>query len=269
VLGDGERSVLLDGLVSEPKLGFKLRGRGELAMGSDGMPEHEDTALDESELAWLRAEGYELYVSDVGRYRNWDGDEFTAMLAWVGSIVGFLNDNTAGEDVALGGLLFEREATWPWPVDDVLTRADDVEVADRGQGAQAHTFDLLVRRPTVLTIPCAGPGDLDAPLRLSAFMPEENVPGPIRGSTRGATSVLLFRAGAHALPDAESRARPDMVLRVRQQHEGRELVRESRTFTLFLPSHFDLADPFVVELELAPGRYSFYGPARLGAARLE
>jgi hypothetical protein len=49
--------------------------------------------------------------------------------------------------------------------------------------------------------------------------------------------------------------------------DGNELVHECHSFVAFLPREFDLARPFVLELELSPGRYSFHGgPARIGAA---
>jgi hypothetical protein len=46
-------------------------------------------------------------------------------------------------------------------------------------------------------------------------------------------------------------------------------VHETVGPTAFLPSAFELAKPFEVELDLAPGRYTFWTGARIGGAARE
>jgi hypothetical protein len=65
-----------------------------------------------------------LHVADVAAYGG-SLDRCTPLLAYLASVVRFLNDATHGEDVELGGVLFEREAVWTprlAPRDGVLVR---------------------------------------------------------------------------------------------------------------------------------------------------
>ena len=43
-------------------------------------------------------------------------------------------------------------------------------------------------------------------------------------------------------------------------------MHETRSLDVFLPSAFDLAQPFVAVIELAPGRYRLNPRLRVGAA---
>jgi hypothetical protein len=97
---------------------------------------------------------------------------------------------------------------------------------------------------------------------------EETTSPDLRGdlprSSHGAPSVVVVKHAVKALPGAP---RPEFRMHYRQTLDAREVVHECRSFVAFLPSAFDLARPFELELDLGPGRYCFYGgPARVGMA---
>ncbi len=267
LVSEGGRSVLLDGFDPVHKLGFKLRGRGNLRTLGHALPEHDATALDEGELAWLGAQGIRVHVADVDLYHVYDGDEFTPLLAYLAGVVRFLNEATDGEDVEVGGLLFEREASWPWRAGAGVVTPEGIAAS----GGGGDDLELVVEQAGVVTFPCRGLPDFVVPAPRSFMAPESDAESSrtarmLSGSTRGAPSVLVVPA--HASPPEGTRPwrEPLFTLRVRQRQGETELVHESHSFTLFLPSAFDLARPFELELELGPGRYSFWKAARLGAA---
>lgn len=261
---DGETSVVLDGLDPERKIGFDLRGFDDLDWSSEALLEESSIALDEGELTWLDTQGFRVFVADVVRFRKLDGDQFTATLACLSGLVAFLNEVTEGEDVALGGFLFEREANWP------LFAADRPLPDGVRRFSEFHEHRLVVERPVKITIPCSGLLDFGPPVGRVFEEPaeqserEERVRFP--SSTRGAPSVLNLCGGVLPLDGALGGHQPSFLLRIRQRLGEDELVHETDRYTLFLPGSFDLAQPFELDLELSPGRYTFYGPARIGAA---
>jgi hypothetical protein len=256
-LHDGERAAVVDGIAYPSKLGFELRGQGVSEMRGVARPEPDETALDARDHAWIAAQGFRLHVADVDDHRQVAGDGFTATLAYLAGLVHFLDAATAGEDVDLGGLLFEREGTWAWPVDEAVAGCADARVTDR----RGRSLDLTVVRPCTLAF--ASTTAAWGPPEPAVFLAEPEELLPLRGSTRGAPAVIRFDVVADPLPTASRM--PEVRLRVRQGAR----VRESAALTVFLTRDFDLAEPFEVELELAPGRYLVQGPARLGAARLD
>lgn len=260
------KSVLLDGLDPNAKLGFKLLGRGIHEMFAEALPEHPVTAMDEGEFEWLRAEGYQLHVAGVERYRCNDGDEFTPTLAYLAGLVRFLNDSTEGEDVDLGGLLFEREATWPWPAASELAVPQGI----RAEGKGGWDLVLTAERAGTVRFACRGASEFGPPVVQSAFFQGTEIEHrgrPLGPTTAGAPSMLLLPC--HPQGFDESVRSPDLATRLRQRIGGRELVHESPTTMLFLLSTFDLARPFELELDLEPGRYSFHAHARIGGAAFD
>jgi hypothetical protein len=145
-LHDGERAAVVDGIAYPSKLGFELRGQGVSEMRGVARPEPDETALDARDHAWIAAQGFRLHVADVDDHRQVAGDGFTATLAYLAGLVHFLDAATAGEDVDLGGLLFEREGTWAWPVDEAVAGCADARVTDR----RGRSLDLTVVRPCTL-----------------------------------------------------------------------------------------------------------------------
>ena len=265
---DGTRAVVLDGLDPAAGLGFELRGRlrppseDALAGRTDWWEEveHEEpaVALDADEFAWLTARGLRLHVADVESYRG-SLERFTPMLAYLASLVRFLNEVTTGEDVELGGLLFEREAV----VEPRFDARDGLHVYELG-----YARNLVVDRPTTLTFAFSGRADLQAAPERDTWgiyeTPDETLRRRDFHATRGAPSVLYLRGEAVA----DQGPRPDFRLRFRQRVDGSAVERESHGAPLFLPSTVELSEPFELELELSPGRYSF-GHIHLGTAARE
>jgi len=245
----------IDGLDVRTQIGFELRGRSAPETRVV-ITESETDFLDDQELAHLRSSGVRLFVAESARYTD-DDDGFTPALAFVADLVRFLNGVTEGEDVDLGGLLFEREASWVWPLQPV----DGMRVESGRYGPV-----LLVDRAVTVTIPCSGWADFGPPRGRSHSPLAGGAVEPRAPSTRGAPSVVVVHFAITALD--EGAPRPAFRVRYRQSH-GRsdELVHETSSMVAFLPSAFDLAQPFVLELELSPGRYSIHGgAARIGAA---
>lgn len=234
----------LDGWDVERSIGFELR-----------VPEPESDALDDAELKQLEAAGLRLYVADHGRYAK-DGEEFTPALAFLAGFTRFLNEATAGEDVQLGGLLFERQATWIWRIelaDGMSTVQDDY-----------HT-ELVVEQPGVAVVACTGAPDFGRPRKNWIHLAER---GPeLPSSTRGAPSVVTIQYSVRSLESEGTR--PEFRVRFRQLLDGKEHVLETRSMVILIPRACDVTRPFQLELDLAPGRYFFYGPARIGAAARE
>jgi len=268
---EGAHAVVVDGLDTVAGLGFELRGRlrpptedalaGRTDWWEEVEPEEPALALDADEYAWLGACGIRLHVADIEAYRG-SLERFTPMLAYLASLVRFLNDVTAGEDVELGGLLFEREAVW----EPRFVARDGVRI-ESGSGAG---IELVVERATTLTLACRGLADLQpAPERDTwGFYetPDETLRRRDFRATRGAPSALYLKGGAVA--DIPGGPRPDFRLRFRQRVDGSSVERESHGAPLFLPSAVELTEPFELELELAPGRY-VVGAIHLGTAARE
>jgi len=250
---DEQGRARLDAYDPDRRLGFELRGRGDGDLYTDSSEDPAES-LDDAELDRARGAGYRLYVADARAYRD-DEDGFTPALAFLAGLVRFLNENTDGEDVNLGGLLFEREASWTWRAQ----RAPGVHVAIGG----AETV-ITVERASTVSIPCGGLADFGPPEE-HLLLGFETTPPVMLSTTRGAPSVVATKFSVRPL--AEDGPRPEFLVRYRQMLDGEELVHECHSFVAFLPREFDLARPFVLELELSPGRYSFHGgPARIGAA---
>jgi len=253
---DEHGSARLDAYDPDRHLGFELRGRGDGDAFTEPSEDVRDF-LDDEEVERVRATGHRLYVADMRAYRD-DEDGFTPALAFLGGLIRFLNDNTDGDDVNLGGLLFEREASWRWTIPPV----PGLSVA--GHAFHESSTVLIAERAVTVSIPCGGLTDFGPPKehQLPGFGPPLTA---LRSSTRGAPSVVATKFSVSAL--AEDDPRPEFLVRYRQMLDGEELVHECLSSPAFLPSDFDLARPFVLELERSPGRYWFHGgPARIGAA---
>jgi len=266
LVAEGEKSAVLDGLDPARRIAFELRGLDDMDWNPEPLLEVGSAALDASEYAWFAAQGYRVFVADLVRYRKLDGDEFTHTLAYLAGLVAFLDDVTDGEDVALGGLTFEREATWDWkkPIERALPGG-----LHWGDPENAH--ELVADRATRFTLHCGGRSELGPPISDIWELHEDGAEERMRSrslgsSTRGAPSVLVLGWHAARIDGQRSGDPPTVHIRVRQRQGETEFVHETDRFTAFFPSTFDLAQPFDVDFELAPGRYYVYGEARIGAA---
>jgi len=267
---EGAYSFVLDGLDAAAGVGFELRGharpptddelRGVCYWSGEVEPEEASVALDADEFAGLSARGIRLHVADVESYGSLE--RFTPMLAYLASLVRFLNEVTTGEDVELGGLLFEREAAW----EPRFVSGDGVKIESWAGCAR----ELVVERATTLTFACRGLADLGAAQERDSWgfyeTPDQTLERRRFHSTRGAPSALYLKGEAVAATPGGPR--PEFCLRFRQLVDGSAVERESHTTRLFLPSTVELTQPFELELELSPGRYCF-GEVRLGTTARE
>jgi hypothetical protein len=255
----------LDGLDAARRVGFELRF-GELRVAE---PEARAGDLTLAELAELEAEGHRLHVASLDDYLSTEGDVFTPTLAYLSGVVEFLNASTEGEDVELGGLRFEREATLRWPRGGRIEIEPGVRGSHDELGPHPGAYRLTLDQPGRVRVRFAGAADFRPP---EPFVELGRTPEPTRalvGSTLGAPSALAISMVKLLDGIPEERLFPAPVERVRvlQERAGAEpLLFEGRSANLFLPSAFDLAQPFVVELELGRGRYRLNSPLRLGAA---
>lgn len=252
----------IDGLDRAKRVGFELTGLGCRETFCEAKVEAPERALALEEAQALAEQGYRLHVAEVAGYRS-ASDDFTPTLAWVAGLVRFLNAVTEGEDVELGGLLFEREREWRVPF------APTASV--RAQTVNGRT-ELRVTAKLTLRYSCDGAATLVAPeLGRGSFLWEESseerlarqaLPFPASG---GAAAVLLLEGAALGLEPGEDVPPPEFTVRVRQWVAGVEQIQEAHALVLLLPSRFDLSRPFELELDLGPGRYVF-GSACLGSA---
>jgi hypothetical protein len=240
----------LDGVDLEARVGFELVGLGCRETFCEAKQEPPEVGLDADEAYWLARQGLRLHIADVASYRGY-GEEFAPTLAYLAGLVRFLNGVTEGEDVELGGLLFERERAW----DFARLRFEAAGVSTRPDNGKR---ELIVEQPVTLTFECPGGRGLDArPFRVPFEEDEVTLRrcAPML-STRGKASALCLEAAASPL--VTDGGEPDFRLRVRQTMAGVERVHESTAWVAFLSGDFDLAAPFVLELELGPGRYWFH-----------
>jgi hypothetical protein len=258
----------LDVFDEHRRAGVELRGRVPVdnRMSSQAADEPDSAAaLSDQEAARLAAQGYRLHVDDLKRFRLYDGDTFSPSIAYLAGVVSFLSEVTDGEDVDLGGILFEREAVWspalPSPLDEGIRRMPDQRPGGLLDGRRFFDGAYEVRSRCRVALSCAGQPEL---LPLERFYPRRLEPPGIIASTRRAASTLLVEgmAWTYGATSVVSEYR----LRFRQLRAGVERIHEGspRSFLLFLPPEFDLAEPFTLELELGPGNYRFNG-VRLGA----
>jgi hypothetical protein len=148
----------------------------------------------------------------------------------------------------------------------VPTREERV-LALPGSGAG---LELVVERTTTLTLSCRGRADLQAAPERDTWgfyeTPDETLRRRDFRATRGAPSVLYLKG--EAVADIPGGPRPDFRLRFRQRVDGSAVERESHGAPLFLVSSVELTEPFELELELSPGRYTFRS-VHLGTAACE
>ena len=252
--GEGAKAVL-DGYSPERGIGFELRGSPPDDVGMFGRVEVEpaDRHLDDDEAKALRAEGKRLHVADVDHYPLMDSDQFTPQLAHLASIVDFLNTVTDGPDLDLTAIVFQKGMEFPPPEQENTLPGGSTFVEKKDGGIECH----LPSRGTLrfrYSVPSASPPRE----RYVPNLRERTEPRVLDGaiSTLGSPTVIVF--GHYT----EESAHPDdsrSVLRVIQARSDlRKTIRvESTRSTVFLPSTFDAARPFTVEVELPAGRHVF------------
>ncbi|MEQ1894938.1 MAG: hypothetical protein ABL998_20545, partial [Planctomycetota bacterium] len=242
-------SATLDVVDPDRRIALELSGPSAMDFSFATRVQEEEPArfLDEEERGRLRSEGWRLHCDELARHLNLDGEELGSRLAYLVGVVDFLNQVTDGEDVDLGGLLFERDATL------------QLEGAWRGN----------IGADRLLVLTSRGRPDFRPHAYGYSFSHAEasdwigRLPGD---STRCAPSMLLVPL-LRVEPD-ESMSSGHARLRFRQQIDGVTQVIEGSpgSSCLFLPSSCDLALPFTLEIEADEGTYSFQQPCRVGAA---
>ena len=249
----------LDVLDAGRRVGFEL-------LPGDLRPEEarveEDLALEE--IAALERAGFRLHVAVLDRYLSTEKDVFTPTLAFLAGLVEFLNSVTDGEDVELGGFLFEREAQLAWPGGSALVLGPGVRLESEGTSF-AHSVTIALREPGFVRASFAGAPDFQPPEPWGTYDAAALARRTLTGSTAGAPGVLAL--SIVPLVDGIAQERPLARVRLVQERAGaRPLVHEGSSPNLFLPGQFDLARPFVLELEFTPGRYRLNAGLRVGAA---
>jgi len=261
----GAGRAVLDGLDTAAGIGFELRGRRSGA-STGAHDEAAEETLDEFEQRALAGRGLRVHVDDSARFLRYEGSSFLGTLAYLAGVVTFLNEVTEGEDVELGGLLYECEArALPTEIDTQAARLLPVESeafsANGGRGFR------LEERGTIRLAFVGAPGLL-APHRAFGESASSAAARAWNGTRRRGACVLALELISQPSGDPGLDSYwPDFALRLEQESEGRvEVVRAPpRCPTLLLPSTIDLARPFTLVLELDPGEHHFEG-VRLGVS---
>ncbi len=262
----GVAVVALDGVEPLTQIGFVLQTRSAVRL------EDQD-----SRVGHLIGVGWKLFVANVREFPLMDGDQFTPTIAFLGGLADHLNRETAGDDVDPSGLLFARS---------FYHRLPDMEFIHGSVAGPAPWAGSLYRmrldEPALVRLSFPS-SDLAFPDRsaargdASSSLSEQTLerlatPMDSPTSTQGAPSVLCFEASRlvrdPSLPYGEQYpAKPFARLRVLQTNAaGERMSCEATSVRIFLPSGFDLALPFTVELDLDAGEHAIEAAVRVGGS---
>jgi len=264
-IADEKCQVVLDGYDAGRKVGFELRGRVKARQGmfDSAQEEPPEQALDDEEWPALQSRGARLHVADVNDYPLMDGDQFTPQLAHLASVVDFLNTVTDGPDLDLSALLFQRGMEF-----SLRSPASALPDGSKYVHNESGWAEASLTKPTTLRFAFATPDGPRPRTRASLRFRNQQEPTVLESpiSTLGAPTVIAV--DRHLSGDQGPEETPS-VLRVVQKRADLpgEIRVESTTSAVFLPSAFDAAQPFSVELDLGAGQYRIASHALVGAPR--
>ncbi len=255
--GEGYEATI-DGLDASRGLGYELRGGvpGEELRDVFGGPplkaETEDAYLDFGEARALRAAGQRIHVADY--QAHYDGDQFTPILAYLAGLVDFLNAHTEGPDLDLSAILWQRKQRLYVPMD-----AEGLDPNEHYPWWESRT----ISEPETLVLRFNG-ADRGPIARLVGVSGREErwalKDEPL--STAGAPTAVSHYIHPEYAPEPPA---PPLRRLVQPREGGGEIRVETRAQHMFLPSTFDAARPFRIELELQPGRWQIGSYLLVGA----
>jgi len=238
--------TMLDGYDAGRRVGFKLRGRTPptQTLGDEAMPEEARADLADEELVALQKAGFRVHVADLKDYPLMDGDQYTPALAWLASVVAFLDEVTDGRDVALDAVLWQRQQRFPL---GPLPAAKGVSVQDR-DGMRV----VEVAETVTWTLPIDGSGC------------EERTGTEVRAWKWEAREQPIPTAGQPTRVTVSIYADlKTCSLRITQKiGAGPAIDVEAAGMSVLMPSAFDGGKPFSVVLKLGPGTYHM--PSHIG-----
>lgn len=219
------------------QVGTKLRGPavGSSRSGFYGSvkAEPDSTRLGDDELELLAADGQRIQVADLESYPLMDGDQVTPTIAYLASIVAFLNEVTSGPDIDLNAILDNRRVRTVMPhperVKSVLVTTQDEYMLLACEEDAVAEFAIDPRAGYQRRVQ-GGPFHRDEWKPLEA----ELVPGGISWLELGT----------------------DYRVTMTIKQGGAQLVSvEAKGLTAFLPPRFDPMRPFSLVLEFPKGTY--------------
>jgi hypothetical protein len=178
---------------------------------------------------------------DEKDYPVMDGDTFTPLAAVAADVVAKLNDARDGEDVDLSLLLGEAVDAWPMPAAKNLD--GDVERTVVAAGVSEFALPTTLRFEVRPDAKGAGSAPRKEPVE---------VKGAVR-STSGRVALLSFPA--YPTSDPAGTGLPKLTLRVLQPATRSDA--SSSSAMVWLPSTFDAAKPFDVEISFGAGVWTW------------
>jgi hypothetical protein len=231
--------AVLDGYAAGRKVGFELRGIAPPTPGmeAEALLEDAGAGLDDGELAKLRQAGIRVHIADLKNYPLMDLDQYTPTLAWLASVVAFLDEVTDGRGVPLDAVLWQRRQRFPL---GPLPEAKGV-----AQQVSNGYLVLEVAASTTLTATVDGSGceeSPDAQSRTGKWVAREQ---PV--ATAGQITRVTLGIGTSAKGTS---------LRITQElGDGPTVDVQAYGASVLMPSTFDGGKPFTIVLKLEPGTF--------------
>jgi hypothetical protein len=214
-------------------------------------PEPPDAALSDAEAAALRAEGTRLLVADLADFQIDLGDRFSAPLAWLASVVAFLNEVAGSPHVDVDALVATCDRAYAAPA------------FDRGREAvsasAAQPIAITLKGATTLRWIVDGEA-----LRTGTRSRRPLSDSCVERSSSGSLGLLAIPLWPTVALDGVS-GLPAPAFKVTQKRSGApDVVAEGRGGFVLLPTAFDSTKPYFVEAAVAAGVWTVGGPLRIG-----
>jgi len=261
IQGDGI-SATVDGLHRESGLGFELRDPTELVIDFAGGPtvdysKQYDASifLDDDEIAKLRVAGWPIHVS--GPKHRFDGDEFTPGMAYLASIIEYLDRETDGPNFDIETVLF--------PARQIVTVKPRFEPAPAAvtEADEWIQFKAAASNRVVLDV---APGAIEK-VEIEQIDPSDTY---LRKVTRSATESIASTLGRPTIVYVGLGTGAVTKRRLTQDRGESDspIVLESMEPWFLLPSTFDAAKPFRIEMQIKAGDdVSVSREVRIGSRR--
>ncbi|MBK7874575.1 MAG: hypothetical protein IPJ77_02290 [Planctomycetes bacterium] len=259
-----------DGVDSARKVAFELDGRrhpDEPETSRVYLPEPIEDALEPEEFQRLARDGWRVHALRSMQFSSSGPDDLAPYLALSLDAVEFLNDVTEGDDVDLRGLQFTERLRLPLPAFTELPWPDGSVPTYSGGPDVESAFELRAAAHVVLSIPKNALGvergkrterALDGPLLDGEW---RYAPSATPIASAGSMQVLAlpFLERRTTAPGGAPRLMPHARIVQARAAPLEPIVIEARGRLVLLPSAFDTAQPFEIELELQPGGQAYLG----------